>query len=143
MADEEASPTDAYDPPAVRDDDDAPERDPIPAPDDAPQLGAAFRQLQQPGVRLVDAVNVPRDRLPSSAAVAAPADPLAEMIRQSPQAELEADVRDPQMRRLAVQSTGDSEIDAMLMLKAVFDSVPSTSHRRLLGFLADRYSFTP
>lgn len=42
-------------------------------------------------------------------------------------------------RTLTVQRSGDDEVDAMLMLRALFDGVTPRSHRRLIDWLTDRY----
>ena len=42
-------------------------------------------------------------------------------------------------RTLRVTSTGDAGIDAMLMCRSVFESLPDYEQRRLLNYLADRY----
>jgi hypothetical protein len=46
------------------------------------------------------------------------------------------------MRTVQVQSTGDPGIDAMLMCRAIFESLADTPYeqRRLLTYLADRYA---
>lgn len=118
------------------------EEDPVP-------MGAAFEALRQPGIHISDAVNVDPDRLPPPAFVRRPpVEPprpgvptmnlLGDPADLYPDGQPAQEVR-PGMKTLQVQSTGDDEIDAMLMLRAVFDGVDRAMHRRLLGYLADRY----
>jgi hypothetical protein len=44
-----------------------------------------------------------------------------------------------QRRTVFVDSTGDEGIDAMLMCRAIFETLPDYEQRRLLTYLGDRY----
>jgi hypothetical protein len=111
---------------------DDPEPDPI---------GAAFERIRQgapvgPGITFLDDTGRtvqaldhtgspepmrPQDQLP----------PFRPPVREDPAAPL---------RTVQVRATGDDEVDAMLMLRAIMDQQPAGRHRRLLEYLADRYA---
>jgi hypothetical protein len=131
-------------------DDDPPERQPIPAPDHAPQLGAAFTSSEA----AARAWGAPVDDDTAARRRAAAATPQAPdggpgvfppftepVTRPEPMGpRQEYPPRPGEPRTLTLPSTGDLGIDAMLMCRQVFESLPDYERRRLLTYLADRYA---
>lgn len=111
---------------------------PQPEPD---PIGAAFERIRQgaqvgPGITFLDdgdpppAVRAP-DHSGNPQLAAGDLPPFRPLIREDTSAPV---------RTVQVRATGDDEVDAMLMLRAVMDQQPVNRHRRLLEYLADRYA---
>jgi len=124
------------------------------SPEPAPELGAAF-QSSEAAARAwgapVDADTAARRRAAAATpqapdggpGVFPPAYPpfAAPVTRPEPMGPRQEWPPQPgEPRTLSLPSTGDPGIDAMLMCRQVFESLPDYERRRLLTYLADRYA---